>query len=288
MLRLVAVTALLLAVAVAPDPAAAAPPRDVAAAARAGGLARVADARAVAARPSLRVRRSVVRWAPRARGTSRLGGAPDLPAGVRWPRCAGRPMAFLGQLRLADAAAGGAAAAGLPPTGLLSFFAAVEEDGAGSRFWSWGGRCARVLRSDAGVSLVRRRAPRANPRMVLRPATVRFVPEQTLPVTPPIALSNREARAYEALRGRLSPVRFTGLQWGPVHRLLGHPDAEQEDPVASCPGGPAAGWRTLLGFDWDVRLGYEVADGGHQFVLVREDDLRVGSFDRVCSVFESA
>src|SRR4051794_38455000 len=38
-------------------------------------------------------------------GGNRLGGAPDLPRAMRWPRCHGRLLSFLGQFRLADLAA---------------------------------------------------------------------------------------------------------------------------------------------------------------------------------------
>ena len=54
-------------------------------------------------------------------GTSKLGGAPDLPPGTAWPEHDGRPLAFVGQIDLADVAPLDADDT-LPSTGLLSFF----------------------------------------------------------------------------------------------------------------------------------------------------------------------
>jgi len=58
-------------------------------------------------------------------GATRLGGIPDLPTGVDWPRHDGKPLAFLCQFRLADVSL---ATGELPKTGLLSFFAYLTGD----------------------------------------------------------------------------------------------------------------------------------------------------------------
>src|SRR4051812_38477 len=57
-------------------------------------------------------------------GGNRLGGAPDLPRAMRWPRCQGRLLSFLGQFRLADLAA--VAPGAVPASGELSVFANLE------------------------------------------------------------------------------------------------------------------------------------------------------------------
>ena len=60
-------------------------------------------------------------------GTTRFGGWPDLPADSRWPRWAGRPMAFLAQINLADAHQSNPQLR-LPSAGLLSFFLGCADE----------------------------------------------------------------------------------------------------------------------------------------------------------------
>lgn len=60
-------------------------------------------------------------------GTSKLGGRPDLPKGMRWPRARRRALCFVAQVDLAGLPAehtGGL----LPPAGLLSFFCGDTDD----------------------------------------------------------------------------------------------------------------------------------------------------------------
>lgn len=60
-------------------------------------------------------------------GRSRFGGWPDLPRAMAWPFGEGRPMAFLGQINLAEAHAV-TPGLRLPTTGLLSFFLGSADD----------------------------------------------------------------------------------------------------------------------------------------------------------------
>lgn len=59
-------------------------------------------------------------------GASKLGGWPDLPEGTAWPMGRHRPLAFLGQLSLAEVPRNEATAA-LPERGLLSVFYNVPD-----------------------------------------------------------------------------------------------------------------------------------------------------------------
>ena len=231
-------------------------------AARDVGLARVAPAVAASAADTIRVRRAVVGRAPAQVGVTRLGGAPDLPADEPWPRCRRRPMTFLGQVRGPEA--------GLGP-GLVAFFTQVAP---GSL---WAGDCSAVLRFDPAMRLRRRAAPRIGRPLVLRPASVGFVPAVSLPaVSAGGALSATERDAYALLREDLG-----GRPGGT--RLLGFPDPAPLDPREQCvadQGGTVDEWQLVLQLDRDRPLGFD-ADGGRLSILAR-----AGRLDRVCSVFD--
>ena len=91
------------------------------------------------ARPALRLTETKVKEATLPDGVSKLGGRPDLPPGFKWPTgrdCKAtyndphdtdRLAGFLGQINL-DEIASTQAARALPPTGMLSFFASVDND----------------------------------------------------------------------------------------------------------------------------------------------------------------
>src|SRR4051812_15426057 len=88
-----------------PVPVVAAAPvaTDLASAARAAGYERAFIARLQSAqRPTVVMKPGRLGPMPAARGTSRIGGAPDLPAAARWPTCHGRPQTFLAQVRVRD------------------------------------------------------------------------------------------------------------------------------------------------------------------------------------------
>jgi uncharacterized protein YwqG len=68
-------------------------------------------------------------------GGCRIGGAPDLPAGIDWPRLStesgpssGKPLSFLIQVNLADVAFADLDQL-LPKSGMLYFFFHLDEDG---------------------------------------------------------------------------------------------------------------------------------------------------------------
>jgi len=98
---------------------------DLQAAVEAEGLGAFWPRLAPHCRPSIRVLPTPAA-APLPLGSSRLGGAPDLPAGVAWPAWQGRSLSFLAQLNLAELTAYPAAAV-LTPAGWLSFFYDAQE-----------------------------------------------------------------------------------------------------------------------------------------------------------------
>ncbi|HKV83847.1 MAG TPA: YwqG family protein [Ktedonobacterales bacterium] len=95
-----------------------------------------------------------------ATGASKLGGAPDLPNGVEWPRWRDLPMGFIAQTRLDEVALYDDERI-LPATGLLSYFFATDGEPKGSAAdddpTSW-----RVLYLDGDPATFLRRSPPAD------------------------------------------------------------------------------------------------------------------------------
>lgn len=73
------------------------------------------------AAPMLRLIRSGDMGNEQPLGASRIGGLPDLPPSITWPVDDGRPLDFIAQIDLAEAAAV-AQLPDLPPSGRLAFF----------------------------------------------------------------------------------------------------------------------------------------------------------------------
>ena len=98
-------------------------------------------------------------------GSSKLGGKPDLAAGLEWPVVKfkqnphyGEPLAFLGQINLADVAKVDAAIPGVPKQGLISVFSAfgwILED----NYDNWQPNSTVVLYADPDQPLERRELP---------------------------------------------------------------------------------------------------------------------------------
>jgi hypothetical protein len=86
------------------------------------GLGRVADDIMRLTKPSIRIDcRRAEDEAALPLGSSKLGGAPDLPPGALWPSWQGISLLFIGQICLADIAPHDEEG-DLPHSGLLSFF----------------------------------------------------------------------------------------------------------------------------------------------------------------------
>jgi hypothetical protein len=250
------------------------------------GFGRMAGRIAAAARPTITIARRLAVGTMLEPGASRLGGSPDLPLAARWPRCHGRPMAFVGQIRSQDLPATGSELHG---AGLLLFFADVVEDGDGSGSWTRAGDCVVVIRAPAGALVRRVSAPHENPRLVLRQATVTFAIRPSLP-------DRTDDRGR--LAAPLSDVRLETperqVSWSalrlsligaarPAHRLLGYVTNPGRGG-GSC--GIAHTRRLLAEFGWDAGIGFTVGEGGRLQFLMAPGDLRRGRFDRVCGRFE--
>jgi uncharacterized protein YwqG len=260
-------------------------------------------------RTSLRLTRSEPARGASAR--SRLGGTPDLPAGIEWPSWNDQDLAFLGQVDLAEAAALDRALY-LPERGLLLFFydAATQPSGLDP---SHRGSC-RVLHVGEDPSPLERKGAD-------RVRLAEYPLELSLELTLPRSWSSRvealdldpdEMTAWEDVREQLALAQGVELEelaprWQSLHRLLGYPDELGSGMELDCQlasGGisveagdgfldprrdeleaGAAEWRLLLQLSDDEELG---ASWGEEFgrlsMLIRERDLRAGDFDGVWAI----
>lgn len=225
-------------------------------------------------------------------GASRLGGLPDLPAGVKWPRRKGvdSPLAFLAQINLEEAAPYDPLGR-LPKQGILYFFADPEEpygfEPADSDRWQ-------VIFSKTVPSSGPTPAPDdLNEAFLFKEAAVSFATEWTLPPwespeVEKLALTDQEAEDY-----------LEATSDDCVHRLLGHPQQIQgclQEEVAlaaegllnkeDTPEGQAAiedcvDWVLLLQLDSDDSLGMMWGDKGRLYFYIHVEDLMMRQFDKV-------
>ena len=267
---------------------------EVRAAANAAGFGNIADRAAAVARATVLVRRRVLRRAPLALGTSRLGGNPDLPAGTPWPVCGRRRQTFLGQFRLADLPAEASELGG--HGGVLLVFTEVRfASRSASAHGLWAGRCTTLVHAPEGSLLARIRPPRAAAVMRLRPAALRYSARADVPdvamdyatLAAPlgdILLVDSEVDRWWDLRWALH--RRTGVL---EHRLLGYVDTpNRENACWRRTERPVGAWRHIVTIGLDFGIGFEVADAGRLQVEIAEEDLAAGRFDRVCGIFDSA
>ena len=178
-------------------------------------------------------------------------------------------MAFVAQIRLDDLAQLDANDV-LPTAGLLSFFCAPSELG--------NERVGRVLYTDPDTPLVRARAPaelETDERFA--PAPLTFIAELSALACQSgqldhLGLSREQRDAY---CDAVEPDE--GL---PIHRMLGHPDAVQDDPRAN------RNTCLLLQIDSDEDIGMMWGDVGRLYYLIEHADLAARRFERCRLTFQ--
>ncbi len=251
------------------------------------GLEPYRDQLAPHARRSIRLVRGEAAGVHRP-GSSRLGGLPDLPPGVDWPRrdLVGTPLAFLAQVNLAEVAPADLERV-LPATGILYFFVDPEDyfDFAPGDQDRW-----RVLYSESIPTEGPTPAPSDLGDAGRFPTySVTSVPEWSLhhARVDDLPLTDSEREEY-----------LDALPESPVHQLLGHPLPIQGDvmeDIASAvrnhfdspgerrtPRLAAEDWTLLLQIDSHYEQnGWMWGDGGMLYFGIRREDLAVHRFDRV-------
>lgn len=266
------------------------------------GLGGRADDLMRVTRPGLRLSAELDHPDPESART-RIGGRPELPDTVAWPRYAAGPLSLVAQVDLAQVAPFGLGSI-LPPAGLLLFFYdAVEQP--------WGfdpadrGSSA-VLHVPAGVATSRREPPSdleaagRHPALALRPTAVEPMPAPyDSSDLDSLGLEREEETAYGDL---LDEVLGDQDDDDADHRLLGQPLPIQGDMQLECQlvshglfcgdasgyhderaaglGPGATDWRLLLQVDSQDEAGMTWGDVGRLYYWIRGADLAAGAWER--------
>ncbi|MHB8624875.1 MAG: YwqG family protein [Aggregatilineales bacterium] len=288
------------------------------------GLAQYADAILNASKPAIHIsRKRVADDSEIPVGVSKLGGSPDVPEGFVWPKWNEKPLTFIGQFRLSEVTRFDIEHM-LPPTGILSFFYAADEQtwGAPDQRGSW-----KVLYTEnESTPLQRVSHPIApggdRPVRSLSPCSVEFSQIVTLPVideTPDqddyVLFSHGQAQSIKIPKDKIDQygdLRFEiGKAIAPLHQLLGNPDQVQGDIRYECqfkssniepgsiqPDDPRRAaleqgvkdWRLLLQIVSDDAadgLGIVWGDIGTVYYCMKNDALQRRDFEGCCLTMQS-
>jgi uncharacterized protein YwqG len=237
--------------------------------------------------------------APVEPGLSRLGGVPPFLGGLEWPRCEGRPLAFLAQVELAEVRRAGGPE-WLPDTGRLLFFFDMDgfdAPGSWAVFYRSGEAETALMAAPPDLPRKHRFGARA---IGFAPATSYPIYDRTWHLTR--EFSEQENRAVEAALGVVQAT-------GPEHQIGGYPRPLQSDFMeAECQHAlnhefgaipltdagvrsdlaPAGfeDWRLLLQLDSDEEMGSNWGDGGTLYFWIREQDALAGDFTRIWVVMQ--
>jgi uncharacterized protein YwqG len=240
-------------------------------------------------------------------GHSRMGGTPDLPAGLAWPRRDGVPLAFVAQLNLQEVAQA-LPDSPLPGRGFLWFFYDTKSYPGGYHPAHAGG--AVVLYHDTAAAL-EPGAPLADaPKgACFTFCTVEFESYRDIPDWEPDGRLASRLTDEENVERYLEIRSYLAHGMGDSsHKLLGYADPIQnamelecqlvtqgidcaspkgyDDPRAKQLAPGAADWRLLLQVDSDEKASMMWGDLGRVYYWIREADLRAARFDRTWTIFQ--
>jgi uncharacterized protein YwqG len=282
---------------------------DVQAALKAAGLARVIKDIDYIARPSIRLYATPVDEPTLKVGVSKLGGLPDLPPGTKWPECNGLPQSFIAQIHLDDIRSYDSENV-LPHNGTLWFFYDAQQQTFGDNPSNLG--CWQVIFvNDDSTPLQRTSAPTQLPASSqFKACSLRFASEMTLTQHPELDVPNfdwtdEEQQKYENL---LSTFPDSADRAAIHHRLLGNPDAIQDDMRQECQlashgisvtdidySDPRIAelskgdkdWQLLLQIDSDEHAGMRWGNSGMIYYWMKQEDLQAHRFDAAWLVLQS-
>jgi uncharacterized protein YwqG len=278
---------------------------DIQEALKQAGLARVLKDIAAISQPAIRLYPHVLDEASIAVGTSKFGGAPDLPPDIAWPTWHGLPQSFIAQIRLDDACDYDVAHL-LPRNGMLWFFYDAKQETYGDDPADHGGWSV-FFRGGHPASLRRASIPTALPKNSLFAAcAATFAVEWTLTQMPQLEIaqfdwSDEEQHRYEQVLAAVPDAADRALS---RHHLLGFPDTIQDDmreqcqlisngvtadddPRAQTLARGAQDWQLLLQIDTDEHIGMRWASSGMLYYWLKQADLKDRRFEQSWLVLQS-
>lgn len=230
----------------------------------------------------------------------RYGGHPLVPPGTEWPRGPKGPLHFVGQLDFAElASVHGGALPDLPREGVLCLFYDVQEQPWGFNeedraSWKlvWTPRREDAVPLPPPEELEEAGLAFDLPlRMVPRLGTSLPDPSDSRGRQPPGRWTHKELDAYEELRAELpggeNAHQVGGFPWWvqqdaraeaqELTRTLFRADAKGSTLLRKT---EPAEWTVLWQIGSDDMTGFQWGDMGNLYLLVRDDELRQGRFDR--------
>lgn len=242
--------------------------------------------------------------APPVPGGSRLGGLPDLPTDVTWPRPApdALPYAFICQIDCVEARALGDLATDLPDRGRILVFYDVQlgeqADPAVATKVLWDDTPVERLVAAIMPADLAEAAENGTPGGDGYPADCFGAPARPLTlfrgVTPPgeedpvmdTFMESPVSDGWEDAFGDFAMECgvFISPDWR-HHQLLGASQSEQSDPRGYLDGEDPEDWRLLLQLSFPDWQAAEFSEGSVYF-LIRTDDLAARRFDRVQAVYQ--
>ncbi|HEX5222933.1 MAG TPA: YwqG family protein [Verrucomicrobiae bacterium] len=223
-------------------------------------------------------------------GASKLGGLPEMAEDQSWPTHQGEPMQFLAQINCTELNPFRDATL-LPDSGMLHFF---QSD--------YGMECRVTLTRDTGLKTIPApsNAPPSNfvlPQFPVEFELIPTIPDSEMREFESLGLNDEDAEALIEVHSELIE-KIRREQHG-LHQVGGYPELIQGNVFTECEkdaGGEkrtwrqaaehAHHWRLLLQFDTDGDLEVMWGDAGTIYFCIREDDLRAGRFDKVCSIMQ--
>jgi uncharacterized protein YwqG len=233
-------------------------------------------------------------------GISKLGGLPDLPPDLTWPRWDEQPLPLIAQIRLSDIASYDQANE-LPHSGILYFFfseAALETAPLTPKSW-------RVIYYEGDLSNLQHTPLPSEDVEVYPTRTVTFSSLLTLPpldslLLEPLNLSFSNPEAPD--RGRDTIDAYLTLHQqldeaynrvSPYHQLLGHPFQIQSDLLQEYQrdthySGNPTDWRLLLQIDSDDDLAMLWGDVGMLYFSLPQQALAKRDFSQTHLIIQSS